>query len=151
KPDDRRLIAYADGAYLPDRGSAGIGVYFENAGLAPIAKRLRGHQSNARAEVYALVTALEQMALAVQDSEGVEIWVCSDSRYAVDGINVHAEAWRQAQWKTAKGRPVANRTAFVLLHQSMARLGSRGHTVFVHHLPAHAGIRGNEIADMLAK
>ncbi|KAJ2831826.1 Ribonuclease H1 [Coemansia furcata] len=156
RPTHARSIVYVDGAYLPDRGAAGIGAYFENVNVAPIAERLPGHQSNARAEVYAMVLALDRLAIAL---DGVteemdqfhEIWVCSDSRYAVDGVNVHMETWQQTNWLTAKGKPIANRNVFRSLHKSIQRLSNQGYIVFVHHLPAHAGIPGNEIADTLAK
>ncbi|KAI8323618.1 ribonuclease H-like protein [Martensiomyces pterosporus] len=162
KPDVRRLIVYADGAYLPDRGTAGIGAYFENIDVPPIAERLRGHQSNARAEIYAMVLALDRLSAVLQEKEDEEeptpdgggareIWVCSDSRYVVDGVNIYLETWEQTDWLTAKGRPVANRTAFRHLHKCIRDLSGRGYTLFIHHLPSHAGIRGNEIADMLAK
>ncbi|KAJ2805075.1 hypothetical protein H4R20_002240 [Coemansia guatemalensis] len=151
-----RLVVYTDGAYLPDRGTAGIGAYFEDTDIAPIAERLNGHQSVARAEIHAMVMALERILSALRGRQSYiadlhEIWVCTDSQYAVDGVNVHREAWLQANWLTAKGRPVANRTAFQLLFASIKQLSERGYIVFVHHLPAHAGIAGNEIADMLAK
>ncbi|KAJ2790694.1 Ribonuclease H1 [Coemansia linderi] len=147
---------YVDGAYLPDRGTAGIGAYFENANVAPVAERLPGHQSNARAEVYAMVLALERLAIALDKAPEAldrfhEIWVCSDSRYAVDGVNVYMETWEQTNWLTAKGKPIANRNVFRALHKSMQGLSDKGFIVFVHHLPAHAGIPGNEIADILAK
>ncbi|KAJ2744402.1 hypothetical protein GGI20_003007 [Coemansia sp. BCRC 34301] len=156
QPTRARSIVYVDGAFLPDRGAAGIGAYFENVNIAPIAERLPGHQSNARAEVYAIALALDRLAVALGETPKAperfhEIWVCSDSRYAVDGVNVHIEAWEQANWLTAKGKPIANRNVFRSLHQSIQRLSNQGYVVYVHHLPAHAGIPGNEIADILAK
>ncbi|KAJ2687321.1 hypothetical protein IWW39_003014 [Coemansia spiralis] len=156
RPTHARSIVYVDGAYLPDRGTAGIGAYFENVNVAPVAERLPGHQSNARAEVYAMVLALERLAIALDEAPEAldrfhEIWVCSDSRYAVDGVNVYMETWEQTNWLTAKGKPIANRNVFRALHKSMQRLSDKGFIVFVHHLPAHAGIPGNEIADTLAK
>ncbi|KAJ2735233.1 Ribonuclease H1 [Coemansia sp. BCRC 34962] len=156
RPTHARSIVYVDGAYLPDRGAAGIGAYFENINVAPIAERLPGYQSNARAEVYAMVLALDRLAIALDEAPEAldrfhEIWVCSDSRYAVDGVNVYMETWEQTNWLTAKGRPIANRNVFRALHKSMQRLSDKGFIVFVHHLPAHAGIPGNEIADTLAK
>ncbi|KAJ2002059.1 hypothetical protein GGI04_003497 [Coemansia thaxteri] len=156
QPTRARSIVYVDGAFLPEPGTAGIGAYFENVDVAPVAERLPGHQSNARAEVFAIVRALDLLAAALNGAvespdRSHEIWVCSDSRYAVDGVNVHMETWEQTNWLTTKGRPIANRNVFRNLHQSIRRLSQQGFIVFVHHLPAHAGIRGNEIADILAK
>ncbi|KAJ1895554.1 hypothetical protein LPJ66_004525 [Kickxella alabastrina] len=155
QPTMHRLIIYADGAYLPDRGTAGIGAFFQNTATRPLSQRLPGHQSCARAEILAMRVALDRMAAElpgrVAGDAGCEIWVCSDSRYAVDGINVYMETWEASGWVTAKGRPIANRSAFLDLREATRRLAKSGYTVFIHHLPAHAGIRGNDIADMLAK
>ncbi|KAJ1843721.1 Ribonuclease H1 [Coemansia sp. RSA 2703] len=155
RPSSSRCIAYADGAYLPDRDTAGIGVYFLNPSLPPLSQRLTGYQSNARAEIHAIVLALTKLSAVLQSVESRsswrEIWVCSDSRYAVNGVNVYMETWEQSSWLTNKGRPVANRRAFQMLRKAISQLSDKGFTVFIHHLPAHAGISGNEIADMLAK
>ncbi|KAI9501498.1 ribonuclease H-like domain-containing protein [Coemansia spiralis] len=152
EPSETRLVVYVDGAYLPDRGTAGIGAYFANSQIPVVAERLQGHQSNARAEVYVMVAVLDRILehKATAPSSG-EIWLCSDSRYAVDGVNVYMETWEQTNWLTAKGKPVANRNAFQALLAAIKRLERKGYNVFVHHLPAHAGIIGNELADMFAK
>ncbi|KAJ2523119.1 Ribonuclease H1 [Coemansia sp. RSA 2049] len=159
RPSPRRVVAYTDGAYLRDRSAAGMGAYFAGAGIAPQAQRLPGHQSAARAEIHAMVMALGRVArrldAAAADARGAagvaEVWICSDSRLAVDGANLHREAWEARAWRTAKGRPVANRTAFQALYAAIDVLARRGLNVFIHHLPAHMGIVGNEVADMLAK
>ncbi|KAJ2550550.1 hypothetical protein EV175_004023 [Coemansia sp. RSA 1933] len=154
-----RIIAYSDGSRLSYRNTAGMGVYFADVDIGPVAQRLGGIQSIARAEIYAMVVALDKVSMYLQEEplkrDGVagvgEVWVCSDSRYAVDGVNVHREAWEMNNWATAKGKPVANRNAFQALYAAIDMLQSRGYNVFIHHLPAHAGIVGNAIADMLAK
>ncbi|KAJ2780763.1 hypothetical protein H4R18_003275 [Coemansia javaensis] len=151
-----RLVVYADGAFLPERGAAGIGVYFENAGIPPMAERLRGHQSAARAEICAVHMALDRLAAALPAGGGPgaparEVWVCTDSQYVVDGANIYKETWQLANWLNSKGRHVANRTAFQGLFSAIQRLSARGYNVFIHHLPAHAEIPGNEFADVLAK
>ncbi|KAJ2819184.1 Ribonuclease H1, partial [Coemansia erecta] len=146
QPTATRLVTYTDGAYLPERGTAGIGAYFANTGIPPLALRLGGHQSTQ-------CIWPSSISPPVLDDHGGwrEIWVCTDSQYVVDAVNVFSETWRKANWLTAKGKPIANRTAFRLLFAEIQRLSARGYTVFVHHLPAHFGIAGNDIADTLAK
>ncbi|KAJ2850302.1 Ribonuclease H1 [Coemansia brasiliensis] len=151
KPSSTRLVIYADGAYLHDRKRAGIGVYFENSSIEPLACPLPGHQSAARAEVYAVHMALERLKMSGAKICENEIWICTDSQYVVDGVNMHRETWQQANWLTAKGKPIANRTVFEMLFSSIKWFSNYGFAVFVHHLPAHAGIAGNEAADVLAK
>ncbi|KAJ2514583.1 Ribonuclease H1 [Coemansia sp. RSA 2049] len=154
QPSARRVVAYTDGAYLRDRGAAGMGACYAGAAIPPQAQRLPGHQSAARAEIHAMVMALRRVAChldATLARGAAEVWICSDSRLAVDGANLHREAWEARAWRTAKGRPVANRTAFQALYAAIDALARRGYNVFIHHLPAHMGIVGNEVADMLAK
>ncbi|KAJ2773774.1 Ribonuclease H1 [Coemansia nantahalensis] len=156
RPCATRVVIYTDGAYLLDRCAAGMGAYFEGTDIPPVAERLPGHQSNARAEICAMTLGLERLAAELLRGRpalgGIcEVWACTDSRYVVDGVNIYRETWQSANWLNAKGRRVANRTAFQRLYASIQRLSDRGFNVFVHHLPAHAGIAGNEFADMLAK
>ncbi|KAJ1729419.1 Ribonuclease H1 [Coemansia biformis] len=156
QPSETRTVIYTDGAYLPDRCAAGVGAYFERVDIPPVAERLHGHQSNARAEICAVYVALERLAAELPRMAGAsanmrEVWVCTDSRYVVDGVNIYKETWQTANWLNAKGRRVANRAAFERLFSSIQRLSAQGYNVFVHHLPAHAGIPGNEFADLLAK
>ncbi|KAJ2664360.1 Ribonuclease H1 [Coemansia sp. RSA 1200] len=156
-PSPSRIIAYTDGAYLHYRNAAGIGAYFAGVGIPPEAQRLPGFQSVARAEIFAMVMALNQVSRqvdAIQARSAVdiaEVWICSDSKHAVDGVNLHRESWEAHAWLTAKGKPVANRTAFQVLYAAIDALTRRGYNVFIHHLPSHMGIVGNEVADMLAK
>ncbi|KAJ2629024.1 Ribonuclease H1 [Coemansia sp. RSA 1290] len=151
KPSPNRLVIYADGAYLHERKRAGVGVYFENSSIKPLACPLPGHQSAARAEVYAVYMAFVRLRATGVQMNFNEIWVCSDSQYVVDAVNLHRETWQRSNWLTAKGKPVANRTVFELLFDSISDFTNHGFTVFVHHLPGHAGIAGNEAADVLAK
>ncbi|KAJ1666082.1 Ribonuclease H1 [Coemansia sp. RSA 1813] len=158
-PSSSRIVAYADGAHLPYHNTAGMGVYFVDVDIMPMARRLPGFQSIARAEIYAMVMALDKVVGCIgslQEGNAAgslinEVWICSDSRYAVDGVNVYREAWEKNCWVTAKGKPVANRNAFQALYSAVDALQYKGYNVFIHHLPAHVGIVGNEVADMLAK
>ncbi|KAJ2503169.1 Ribonuclease H1 [Coemansia sp. RSA 1972] len=150
-PTSTRLVIYTDGAYLPERGTAGIGAYVANSTIPPLAQRLLGRQSAARAEIQAAQMALDHVQQAPQSIEWREIWICTDSQYVVDAVNVNRETWARANWVSAKGRPIANRREFQLLFASIQRATTRGHSVFVHHLPAHFDIAGNDVADTLAK
>ncbi|KAJ1845203.1 hypothetical protein LPJ70_002607 [Coemansia sp. RSA 2708] len=154
QPTAARLVIYTDGSYFPDRKTAGIGVYFENLDIPPLALGLHGHQSVARAEIYAVWHALAHVFTA--DHKPLrrgrrEVWVCTDSQYVVNAVNVNRETWQTANWLTTKGKPIANRNAFQRLFAEIRRVAGLGYTVFVHHVPAHFGVAGNDIADTLAK
>ncbi|KAJ2666786.1 Ribonuclease H1 [Coemansia sp. RSA 1199] len=150
-PTHSRLVIYTDGAYLPERGSAGIGAYIANSNIPPLAQRVRGRQSAARAEIQAAQLALDHVLQTPRSDQWREIWVCTDSQYVVDAVNVNSETWARANWVSAKGRPIANRREFQLLFAAIHRASTQGHMVFVHHLPAHFDIAGNDVADTLAK
>ncbi|KAJ1777886.1 hypothetical protein LPJ77_002537 [Coemansia sp. RSA 2523] len=150
-PTSTRLVIYTDGAYLPEHGTAGIGAYIANSSIRPLAQRLLGRQSAARAEIQAAQMALDHVLRNPQSNEWREIWICTDSQYVVDAVNVNSETWARANWVSAKGRPIANRREFQLLFAAIQRATTRGHSVFVHHLPAHFDISGNDVADTLAK
>ncbi|KAJ2748219.1 hypothetical protein H4S06_005026, partial [Coemansia sp. BCRC 34490] len=62
QPSAQRIVAYTDGAYLRDRGAAGMGACYAGAAIPPQAQRLPGHQSAARAEIHAMVMALRRVA-----------------------------------------------------------------------------------------
>ncbi|KAJ2365344.1 hypothetical protein H4S02_010693 [Coemansia sp. RSA 2611] len=138
QPTAARLVIYTDGSYFPDRKTAGIGVYFENLDIPPLALGLHGHQS----------VAPDHKPLRRGRRE---VWVCTDSQYVVNAVNVNRETWQTANWLTTKGKPIANRNAFQRLFAEIRRVAGLGYTVFVHHVPAHFGVAGNDIADTLAK
>jgi ribonuclease HI len=57
--------------------------------------------------------------------------------------------WKENGWKNAKKKPVSNQK----LWKEVDALITDSRTLFdisFHHIPGHAGIKGNELADKLA-
>lgn len=86
---------------------------------------------------------------AKQYLDDLQIRVFSDSKYCIDGINHWMRNWKENGWKNAKKKPVSNQK----LWKEVDAVITESRTFFeisFHHLPGHAGIEGNEIADKLA-
>lgn len=98
---------YTDGACTKNGSEysrAGIGVFFPDDPKKNYSGSLKGVvQTNNRAELYAIVKALE---LADSDKN---IKVYTDSRYACDSINKYMKNWLVNGWKLSNGKGVKNK------------------------------------------
>lgn len=93
--------------------------------------------NNAQLDLIALLEALEY------SKDGDVIYSTSD--YCVKGFNDWLDGWKSKGWRKSDRKPVQNRR----LWQVVDELRSRKY-VEVRKVKAHAGIRGNEIANSLA-
>ena len=98
-------------------------------------------QTNQRAELSAALAALE----AVGVDEGVEI--VSDSVYTINSMTVWLAQWRKNRW----AKKLVNEDLHRAIDKVLAARDAAGATTVCTHVPAHAGIVGNEQADALAK
>ncbi len=138
-----RFIAACDGAAKGNPGPAAWAyVVADSAGVpqrwqaGPL-----GHSTNNIGEL----TALEQLLLATDPAAALEVRL--DSTYTRDAATKWLAAWKRNGWKTAGGKPVANRE---LIQRIDALLTGREVT-FVY-VPAHQvdGDPLNAIADKAA-
>lgn len=102
--------------------------------------------TNNRAELGAVLLALRALP---GDCEAVRLW--TDSSYVCRGINEWVHGWRARGWRKKGGKELLNVDLWQALSQEMDRAGARGCTVEVKHVRGHAGVRGNEEADALAR
>ncbi|PVU88864.1 hypothetical protein BB561_005665 [Smittium simulii] len=133
--------------------SAGIGIYFaSNVNKFPsVCTKLNGSITSAQAELQAVSTALKTIISTLdQFSSYSEIWICSDSRYVVDGVNLHFKTWKKLLGKNSKGKTISNYSTFSLISDYCSILTVNGFSLFFHYMPSHSGIDGNEIANLLA-
>ncbi|KAL9538893.1 hypothetical protein MBANPS3_010608 [Mucor bainieri] len=150
RPYGNRGIYYTiftDGACINNGrpwARAGFGVFWGDDDPRNVAERLYGpQQTNQRAEAQAVLTALEQT-----DGFYDTVEIKTDSIYVVRAINEWCYKWENNGWINAKGLPVANQDIFQdIIYQMENRPGD----VYVNHVPGHAGIYGNEMADELAR
>ncbi|SPC61596.1 related to Ribonuclease H [Ustilago sp. UG-2017b] len=146
---DNRIIFYVDGSAINNgyaNARAGYGVWFQNPDLRYLNQqcRLSGDiQSNNRAELTAIITALE-----TAPEDGRKLIICSDSQYAMNTVMTWINKWRWNGWVNANGFPVANRD---LIEELDYNLSARGQGVQLKYVPAHEGVLGNEKADRMAR
>jgi ribonuclease HI len=155
-PTETQLI-YTDGA-CPSNGQiarrAGYGVYFGPSSPLNISARLPGpQQTNQRAELFAVLKALETLHTTRSRTGTRSVVIFTDNMYVVNGLTNWAANWERRGWKTASGGEVVSRDLFQravdMLHVLLRGEGEKI-VVDIKHIPAHSGIVGNEEADQLA-
>ncbi len=138
-----RVIAACDGAAKGNPGPAAWAYVVADSTGAPRSWRAGplGHSTNNIGEL----TALEQLLTATDPAAPLEVRL--DSTYTRDAATKWLAAWKRNGWKTAAGKPVANRE---LIQRIDALLEGRDVT-FVY-VPAHQmnGDPLNAIADKAA-
>lgn len=140
-------VVYTDGACINNGRPwvrAGFGVFGGDDDHRNVSERLWGpQQTNQRAEAQAVLTVLEQT-----DGFYDTVEIRTDSIYVVRAVNEWFGKWKNNGWKNAKGLPVVNQDIFQeILNYKQNRPGE----VYIRHVPGHAGIYGNEMADELAR
>lgn len=142
------IEVYTDGACTKNgkKGSrAGIGVFFPDDPKKNYSGTLKGTiQTNNRAELYAIVKALE---LANSDKN---IRIYTDSMYAYNSINKYMKNWLVNGWKLSNGKSVKNRDLFEELYYLMEKRKSMNLLVIIQWVKGHSNCYGNIIADKLA-
>jgi ribonuclease HI len=139
------ILIFTDGASKSNPGPSGWGVVIafpgqrviELGGSLPLA-------TNNQMEMQSILEALRYIA----PFPGT-IQVCSDSAYALNGIQKWVHGWRRNAWTTSEGKPVANQALWEALDEQVRQL-QRSRSISWIHLPGHAGIAGNERADAIA-
>ncbi|MFJ7241284.1 ribonuclease H [Streptomyces olivaceus] len=142
-PMRERVVAACDGASKGNPGPAGWAWVVADAAESPVRWEAGplGRATNNIAEL----TALERL-LASTDP-GVPLEVRMDSQYAMKAVTTWLPGWKRNGWKTAAGKPVANRELVVRIDEL---LGDR--SVEFRYVPAHQvdGDRLNDFADRAA-
>lgn len=138
-------VVYCDGCCFNNgrRGaSAGIGVYWEEGSPNNISEKLKGQQSNQRAEIVSACRALE--SAIGQGYKKLE--VRTDSSYTIMAITEWMNTWKKNGWLTYSGESVKNKDDFIRLEKLCQQID-----VQWRHVRGHCGLEGNEAADALAK
>ena len=137
---------YCDGACDPNPGPAGTGLaVYRDRTLCELWYGLYNPAgTNNSAELQGLLHALR---LAEKDVEtGKKTAIHCDSRYAIDCVTKWAFGWKSRGW-TRKTGPIMNLDVIQEAHALYVELVDQ---VSVLHVPGHAGIEGNELADRMS-
>ncbi|KAH8407580.1 hypothetical protein KR222_007452 [Zaprionus bogoriensis] len=144
---DGYVIVYTDGSCLGNGRSdacAGFGVYFGdnhplNAG-EPVKGRVTNNVGEIQAAIYAIKVAL---GLGIG-----KLSIYTDSRFLINSITLWVDGWKKRGWRLKNNQPVKNEVDFKELDEL---LQNKQIDVKWTHVEAHKGIKGNEMADQLAK
>ncbi|KAH7910890.1 ribonuclease H-like protein [Hygrophoropsis aurantiaca] len=131
---------YTDGSCLHNgtqSAQCGAGVWFGPHDQRNTALRIPGDaQSNQIGEISAIIIALQLTG------QHEQLRIVTDSRYALDGLNIHLARWEADGWVDTKNKPFFERAAY-LLRKRAARTSFQW-------VKGHTGNDGNEGADRLA-
>ncbi|MEU6892455.1 ribonuclease H [Streptomyces sp. NPDC046557] len=138
-----RIIAACDGAAKGNPGPAGWAWVIGDAQGRP--ERWEAGALGRATNNVGELTALEKLLEAVAPGTAIEVRM--DSQYAMKAVTQWLPAWKRNGWKTAAGKPVANRE---LVERIDALLAERD--VEFRYVPAHRedGDHLNAIADQAA-
>lgn len=133
------VVIHTDGACKGNPGPGGWGAVLE---YGDAVKEIFGGEpdtTNNRMELTAVIEALRCL------KRPCRIRIVTDSQYVQKGVEEWLEGWKRKHWKTAAGKPVANRDLWEILDLELAR-----HAVSWEWVRGHQGHAGNELADTLA-
>jgi ribonuclease HI len=140
-------LIYTDGSCFRcgRNPKAGIGVYFGRSENRNISARLPGpNQTSNRAELFAVLKALEVLHLDMILSQGMKlVYILTDSKSVVDVLNRLYPTWTQVK--------LSDKDGFQRVRDMVMILQDNEIDVQFKHIRGHSGILGNEIADILAK
>ncbi|KAG0707608.1 ribonuclease H-like domain-containing protein [Suillus ampliporus] len=141
-------VVYTDGSCKGNGqfGSvAGVGVWWGWNDSRNIAERCPGDQTNNRAELIAIVRALEAAPFSQQP-----LVIKTDSSYSIQCFESWLPKWNMNGFRTANGQPVKNAELIRYLAALLYAREKAGPKVTFKHVRGHIGIEGNECADRLA-
>lgn len=134
---------------------AGLGVFFGVNDPRNVSKRVYGEQTNQRAELQAVESALETIYRELAQGKSTRYAIVSDSKYSINAVANWGAGWRAKGWKTASGGDVANRDVVERCLDLLCKVNNKynelglGPLIF-EHVKGHSGVEGNEMADRLA-
>ncbi|PVU92785.1 hypothetical protein BB559_003609 [Furculomyces boomerangus] len=152
--ETKPLVIYTDGACRGngrDNPRAGMGIYFGENDIRNASERLKGKQTNNRAELMAIIRAIEIASEHEQRKDITKaprkIIIMTDSKYAINSMTIWVFNWMSNGWKSGAGKIIENKDLIERIKELM--IDREGRILF-QYVPAHKNIKGNEMADSLA-
>lgn len=148
KNEKKTLTIYTDGACKNNgkkNAIASIGVYCEN--VYNISEKIEGRQTNQRAELYAILKALELTKI----DDYSTVYIYTDSLYSINCITKWVYGWINNGWLDKKKKPVKNKDIIQPIHHIYKKYSN----IRFIHIEAHTNKTdihslGNAKADELA-
>ena len=137
---DTPLVLYTDGACSGNPGPGGWGVLIRRGAAEETRCGGAPETTNNRMELQAAIEALKNVP------DGGAATLHTDSSYVKDGITRWIAGWKAGGWLTAARKPVKNRDLWQVLDDLR-----NGRRIEWRWVKGHAGNRGNERADELAR
>jgi ribonuclease HI len=145
KPSENDIVVFTDGASKGNPGAGGWGVVIIHSKSEVI--EFGGSAENVgnnQMELKAAVRALEYLS-----SIPGKIFVYTDSKYVINGVESWLRGWLRNDWKTASGAEVRNIVLWKELNKLLEDRKEKGEIKWCH-VPGHSGVMGNERADKIA-
>ncbi|XP_017150324.2 ribonuclease H1 [Drosophila miranda] len=141
------VIVYTDGSCIGNgrKGAcAGYGVYFGDNHKLNAAKPVSGRVTNNVGEIQAAIHAIKTAR-----NLGIgKLCIYTDSQFLINSITLWVQGWKRRGWMLASNQPVKNVVDFKELDEL---LQNKDIKVKWNYVEAHKGIKGNEMADKLAR
>lgn len=155
----REYHRYTDGAckYNQSRrhAKAGYGVFVGPNDPRNRSGRVRGEQTNQRAELYAvyyaLKCALRSMTTIFSYCTRHKLVIHTDSEYAINCLCTWIHKWRKNGYLNASGNPVANQDVIKACMDLVRQIREIDGEVCLRKVAAHSGNEFNDMADKLAQ
>ncbi|XP_061387600.1 ribonuclease H1 [Musca vetustissima] len=141
------VIVYTDGSCFNNgkaNACAGFGVWFGDNHPLNAGKPVGGRVTNNVGEIQASIYAIK-----VAKNLGIKkLGISTDSQFLIKSITMWINGWKAKNWRLKNGDPVKNVVDF----KELDSLLSDGQIdIKWNYVAGHKGIRGNEMADQLAR
>ncbi|KAI0689389.1 ribonuclease H-like domain-containing protein, partial [Cytidiella melzeri] len=107
-----------------------------------IAERCPGAQTNNRAELIAIIRALETVPI-----DDAPLLIRTDSQYSMNCVEKWLKQWRITKFRTTNGQPVKNKALICYMDARLTERRQAGQKVTFEYVRGHTGDVGNEGAD----
>lgn len=113
----------------PPVSRAGYGIYFGPGHPNNSSGRVKGEQSNQRAEIYSIYQTMSLCLDIVKIDDRARFCIHTDSEYAINCICHWINKWKQNGWKTTTGNTVLNQDIIIETDLLAGRIRDYGGTV----------------------
>ena len=131
---------FTDGSCLGNPGPGGWAALLRMGEQEREIQGCAGATTNNRMELTAVIEALQVL------KRPCRVTIMTDSEYVRRGMTEWLANWRRRNWRTAAGKPVANRDLWEVLAEAIA-----AHEIEWRWVRGHAGHAENERVDKAAR